>query len=388
VPRSTAAPSRSGARTGTQSPKSARTTKSARPTKRPPAKGRRRARPRRGRRAALLVVLVATGVVAWPALRQHLSAVPFLDSIVSALPSSSAPAWPLTGVPVDAVPDRPALAVKIENSVDARPQTGLDAADVVWEQVVEGGITRFVAVYHSTLPPEVGPVRSIRPMDPAIAAPLGGLLAFSGGVPSYVTAAQDAGLQVLSQDTGAGGFSRTSTRTAPHNVYAVPQTLLDQADAAHRAAPGIQFDHAAGSPTAVAEGQPATSLDLTLSGVSHPRWTWSAADGRWLRSEGSAPAVEADGRRIGAANVVVLRVDVVATDARDPAGNPVPETILTGTGRALVASGGHAVEATWSKSGTGDRVDLTGADGDPVELAPGSTWVELVPNGGGAVTTG
>jgi hypothetical protein len=294
------------------------------------------------------------------------------------------------GVPADAIADRPALAVKIENSVDARPQTGLAAADMVWEQVVEGGITRFVAVYHSDLPPEIGPVRSIRPMDPAIAAPLGGLLAFSGGVPTYVTAAQDAGLQVVSQDSGADGFHRTTTRAAPHNVHAVPQTLVDQADADHRAAPGAQFDHSAAGeqPTAVAAGQPTTTLELTLSGVSHPRWTWSAADGRWLRSEGSTPAVEADGRRIGATNVVVLRVDVVATEARDPAGNPVPETILTGTGRALVASGGHTVEATWSKPGTGDRVTLTGADGAPVTLAPGTTWVELVPNSGGAVATG
>src|SRR3712207_2219090 len=107
-------------------------------------------------------------------------------------------------------------------------------------------------------------------MDPAIAAPLGGLLAFSGGVPTYVTAAQDAGLQALSQDYGADGFHRTTTRTAPHNVYAVPQTLVDQADAAHRASPGAQFDHpAAGEePTAVAGGQPTTTLDLTMSRVS------------------------------------------------------------------------------------------------------------------------
>ncbi|MGY1592281.1 DUF3048 domain-containing protein [Geodermatophilus sp. SYSU D00708] len=338
----------------------------------------------------LLVVLVAAGVVAWPALQQRLSALPFVGSVVAALAPPSAPAWPLTGVPVDAVADRPALAVKIENSVDARPQTGLTAADMVWEQVVEGGITRFVAVYHSDLPPEIGPVRSIRPMDPAIAAPLGGLLAFSGGVQTYVGAAQDAGLQVIRQDSGAAGFSRTATRVAPHNVYAVPQTLVDQADAAHRAAPGAQFDHpAAGErPTAVAAGRPTTSLELTLSGISHPRWSWNPADGRWLRSEGSTPAVEADGRRLGATNVVVLRVDVVATEARDPAGNPVPETILTGTGRALVASGGHAVEATWSKPATGDRVRLTGADGAPVTLAPGTTWVELVPNSTGAIATG
>ena len=83
---------------------------------------------------------------------------------------------------------RPALAVKIENSVDARPQSGLNAADVVWEEVVEGGITRFVAVYHSTLPPEIGPIRSVRPMDAAIAGPLHGLFAFSGGQGPFVDA--------------------------------------------------------------------------------------------------------------------------------------------------------------------------------------------------------
>ncbi|WP_233517626.1 DUF3048 domain-containing protein [Geodermatophilus marinus] len=335
------------------------------------------------------MALVTAGVVTWHQAEEYLRDVPVLGEIIARTTPPSPPAWPLTGVPVDAVADRPALAVKIENSAAARPQTGLNAADVVWEQVVEGGITRFVAVYHSTLPPEIGPVRSIRPMDPAIAAPLGGLLAFSGGVPPYVAAAEAAGLQVIRQDSGAAGFSRTATRAAPHNVHAAPQTLVDQADAAHRTPPGAQFDHpAAGEqPTAVAAGQPATTLELTLSGVSSPGWAWSDAEGRWLRSEGSAPALEADGRRIGATNVVVLRVDVVATDARDPAGNPVPETILTGTGEALVASGGHTVEATWSKRGIGDRVTLTGADGAPVTLAPGTTWVELVPTGTGSVAS-
>ncbi|WP_236827398.1 MULTISPECIES: DUF3048 domain-containing protein [unclassified Blastococcus] len=333
-------------------------------------------------------MLVVAGLVVWPVVKPRVAALPFLDSVFAGT-SSSGPTWPLTGVPADTVTDRPALAVKIENSAAARPQTGLNAADMVWEQVVEGGITRFVAVYHSTLPPEIGPVRSIRPMDAAIAAPLGGLLAFSGGVPPYIAAAENAGLQVLRQDSGADGFFRTTARSAPHNVHATPQTLLDQADADHRSSPGEQFDHAAPGeqPTAVAAGRPTTTLDLALSGISIPRWTWSATDGRWLRAEGSTPAIQADGARIGAANVVVLRVDVVQTEARDPAGNPVPETVLTGTGRALVASGGHTAEATWSKPGVGDRVELTDADGDPVILAPGTTWVELVPISG-AVATG
>lgn len=333
-------------------------------------------------------MLVVAGVVVWPAVKPHVAALPFLDPVLAGT-SPSGSTWPLTGVPADTVPDRPALAVKIENSTAARPQTGLDDADMVWEQVVEGGITRFVAVYHSTLPPEIGPVRSIRPMDAAIAAPLGGLLAFSGGVPPYIAAAEAAGLQTLRQDAGADGFFRSTARSAPHDVHATPQTLLDQADADHRTPPETQFDHAAEGeqPTAVAAGRPTATLDLRMSGISAPRWAWSAADGRWLRAEGSTPAVQADGARIGAANVVVLRVDVVQTEARDPAGNPVPETVLTGSGPALVASGGHAAEAIWSKAGVSDRVELTDADGDPVALAPGTTWVELVPHSG-AVTTG
>ncbi|MEU2349874.1 DUF3048 domain-containing protein [Modestobacter sp. NPDC049651] len=330
---------------------------------------------------------MAAVVVGWQATGRDLSALPFLDSIAG---GPASPSWPLTGVPAGAGADRPALAVKIENSIDARPQTGLNAADMVWEQVVEGGITRFVAVYHSNLPPEIGPVRSIRPMDPAIAAPLHGLLAFSGGVPTYVDAAGNAGLQVLTQSSGTDGFHRTSTRRAPHNVYATPETLVGQADDAHRAAPAAQFAYprAGHQPTAVAGGQPTGTLALTMSGVGHPHWTWNAKVGRWLRAEGSTPAVEASGSQLTAANVVVLRVDVVTTQARDPAGNPVPETVLKGGGDALVASGGHTVAATWSKDDVDDPVTLTGADGDEVTLAPGNTWVELVPNRTGAVDTG
>ncbi len=380
MPASTAPRRRSGPSGGSRSRKGPPA------KKRKPAKGRRKQKSGRGRRAALLVFLVATVVVGWQAAGRDLSSLPFLDSIAA---SPTTPSWPLTGVPAEPVANRPALAVKIENSVDARPQTGLNAADVVWEQVVEGGITRFVAVYHSTLPPEIGPVRSIRPMDPAIAAPLHGLLAFSGGVPTYVDAARNAGLQVLSQDSGTDGFSRWTTRRAPHNVYATPETLLAQADDAHRAAPAAQFAYpAAGQqPIAVAAGQPTGTLALTMSGVGLPQWTWNAEVGRWLRAEGSTPAVEADGSRIGATNVVVLRVDVVSTDARDPAGNPVPETVLTGNGEALVASGGHTVAATWSKPRPGDPVTLTGPAGEQVTLAPGNTWIELVPNRTGAVAT-
>ncbi|PZA21697.1 DUF3048 domain-containing protein [Modestobacter versicolor] len=298
--------------------------------------------------------------------------------------------WPLTGLESGPVVPHPALAVKIENSLDARPQTGLNSADIVWEQVVEGGISRFVAVYHSVLPAEVGPVRSVRPMDPAIAAPLHGVFAFSGGQAGYVGAVAEAGMQVLSFDNGNDGFYRIDTRYAPHNVYAAPLTLVAQADAEHQAAPVPQFDLAPtpAQATGATAGTPATRLDLRLSPSARPNWTWDPTYQVWVRAEGTMPAVEADGTPLRATNVVVVRVDVVATSAVDPAGNPVPETVVEGRGEALVASGGRTLPVTWVKNSATDRLVLLGADGNPVLLAPGTTWVELVPNEGGAVTVG
>ena len=129
-------------------------------------------------------------------------------------------------------------------------------------------------------------------------------------------------------------------------------------------------------------------MKLELSGASAPSWAWSAPDAAWLRAEGPTAATQADGRQLRATNVVVLRVDVVNTRYTDPAGNPVPETELVGTGSALIATGGSTMQATWSKASDTDRVVLADVHGGPVLLAPGTTWVELVPNRTGSVTLG
>ena len=295
--------------------------------------------------------------------------------------------WPLTGRQSSSAISQPALAVKVENSVEARPQAGLAEADMVWEQVVEGGITRYVAVYHSRLPREIGPVRSIRPMDAPIAAPLKALIAFSGGQPDFLAALRRAGLQLVSHDAGAGGFYRVDHRWAPHNVYADPAALLAQAGRRHRAAPPAQFAIVprGGEPTAVTAGEPTRAVELTMSGTSHPRWSWSRTADAWLRWEGPVPAVGSGGRQLRARNVVVLRVDVVPTSYVDAAGYPVPDTVLVGSGDALVATGGRTVAARWSKRSLTEPVRLTRPRGGPLRLAPGNTWVELVPTGTGAV---
>jgi len=345
-------------------------------------------RSRRRLGAVLLAGFALSTLVGCGAEQDSAAAAPATSPVPAAAPTRVP--WPLTGLPSGAEPAHPALAVKIENSLDARPQTGLDAADVVWEQVVEGGITRFVAVYHSTLPAEVGPVRSVRPMDAAIAAPLHGLFAFSGGQQPYVDAVTDAGMQVLSSEAGSDGFYRIGDRGAPHNMYASPATLLTQADPAHQAAPPAQFAYATGGgqPAIATAGTPAASLALTLSGVSHPKWTWDPAGGTWARAEDGTPSVDTDGAPLDAVNVVVLRVDVITTGSRDPAGTPVPETLLEGGGEALVASAGRTMPATWVKRGETMPLVLLGADGNPIQLTAGNTWVELVPTAGGAVTVG
>jgi len=293
--------------------------------------------------------------------------------------------WPLTGVASDELVNRPALAVKIENSREARPQTGLEAADVVWEEVVEGGVTRYIAVYHSQQPEVVGPIRSVRPMDAHIVAPLVGLMVFSGGQPPFVDAVAASGLQVVSNDRGDAGFARSSDRRAPHNVYGTLAEFTAQADAEHLNSPAEQFAFASDVESAsTAAGTPAANLSLRMSGYSSPSWAWDEASGRYLRSEGTTPAVSVTGEQLGATSVVVLSVDIFNTEFVDPAGTPVPETQVIGTGEALVVSGGKSVPATWSKESSSAPTTLTGADGQPVRLAPGNTWVELVPSDGGS----
>lgn len=307
-------------------------------------------------------------------------------------PPPPPPTWPLTGLPRESEVG-PALSVKIENSPEARPQTGLEDADVVWEEMVEGGITRFNAVYSSAVPEVLGPVRSVRPMDAAISAPYGGVIAFSGGQLPFVEEVRATGLLVLSHDLGSPGFYRIRDRRAPHNVYATGSVLVGQATGGHTAPPPEQLGFAAdvAGSSAVVAGAPVSSLAVGFP-ASAPGWRWDpagtarGAGGDWLRDEGGREQISADGDRLTADNVLVLRVQIGSTGTFDPAGNPVPETLLEGEGEALVASGGKVLPVRWAKGGVAEPLRLVDASGAPVLLAPGNTWIELVPVVGGSVS--
>ncbi|QCB92842.1 DUF3048 domain-containing protein [Cellulomonas shaoxiangyii] len=353
---------------------------------------RARGRAARPRAAALLTVALSLTVAACGT--QTAAPAPPTETLAPSIAPAKAPApapevpptWPLTGVAGEPDP-RPALAVKIENTAVARPQSGLEQADVVWETVVEFEVSRLIAVYHSQVPDEVGPIRSVRPMDPTVLAPTHGLLVYSGGQPGILDLVARSGLQEVSHDAGAPGLYRIGGRSAPHNVYGSPATWWGIAEAG-RTAPAEQFAFARRpeQAAAVVAGTPASRLAFRLSGQSNPSWTWDEGRGAWLRYEGSSPATAATGAQLSAVNVVAVTAPHPNTQFGAQGGAPVPTYELVGEGDAVVATAGRTVAVRWRKDAEDQPLRLFHADGSEARLAPGNTWVELVPGGSGSLT--
>lgn len=338
--------------------------------------------------AAALLALTACGAPVEPDAPPPVTVTPTAEESRTTPPEPEvgAIAWPLTGIPVDEVPARSSLAVKVENTSAARPQAGLEDADIVWETVVEFSVPRFIAVFHTNSPEKIGPIRSVRPMDAAIIAPMGGILAASGGQGGILRLVRDADSQLLTHDGGNAGFYRSSARSAPHNVYSSAADLWEQASKKRQTAPPEQFAFAsdAASATAAAAGADTSSIALRM-GQGRPVWQWDADSATWLRSEGSVPAVSEAGERLAAVNVVVLSVQPYNSGFRAQGRTPVPNLRLEGEeGTALVAQGGKTIEATWTKGDIADPIKLVDADGKPVLLAPGNTWVEMMPTNEGS----
>ncbi len=342
----------------------------------------------------LLAVLLVAGVgtaLAWrtgwfsgPRLEQTSTPTPTPEpttpSPVPAPTPEPLPLWPLTGVPGQ-VTQHAAIAVKIENDAAARPQQGIESADIVYEELVEGGITRYLAVFHSTIPESVMPVRSIRPMDGPIASWTKGLMVFSGGQPAFANRAATDGMQLISMDYGDAGFSRSKARHAPHNVLGDMAKFQAQADAEHQGSPPAFADFVAvnGFASAQTTGQTFRTVSVTMSNGARPRWTYDVPSRSWLRFEGDQPAMVVAGSQIRATNLLIIKVDVRSTSGRDVAGSSIPESIMTGSGEGLVAGSGMVAPITWTKDAETDVMRYFDSKGEPISLLPGNTWVELVP---------
>lgn len=294
-----------------------------------------------------------------------------------------APGAPLTGLPVSdpAILDRVAVAVKIDNNAQARPQSGLDRADVIYEEITEG-ITRFVAVFHSTDAPTVGPVRSVRPADPLIVAPLNGLFAFSGGSPAAVALVRSAGLDTITENN-TDTLRRRSGRSAPYNLYTTTDALFAKAPAGAKAPPRFAQFLEQGEPFSPPGATPAVKVTVQAAPGVTATYDWDPAASTFKRStNGSAHALEGGGQ-IAPTNVIV-QFTPYSRFAAD-ANVTYPEVI--GSGEAVFFAGGSTVRGRWSKSGATGVTTFTDAGGAPLSLPPGRTLVELVSPGSG-ITVG
>ena len=290
---------------------------------------------------------------------------------VSATPSPTARPLlsPFTGEPVPSL--NRVLAVKIDNIVNARPQTGLTHADIVYVLPVEGGLSRFLAVFSSHYPPVIGPVRSAREDDLELLRQFGRpAFAYSGATATLLPYIQRTARIVNLYSGTTRGYYRDTSRGAPYNLYAHTRQLLAQAQAASKARDiGFRF------------GPPPPGGRATRSApVSYPaasfRFTWSANKGRWLVAMDGTPAKTTDGGRLAPATVVI-QYTTVRTSRFLEYGKPPPYAESAGSGTALVLRDGKAWTTHWSRPNANAGTTFTTASGRRMTFTPGQVWVVL-----------
>lgn len=289
------------------------------------------------------------------------------------------PTCPLTGedAPQGEVPDRPALAIKVENHPDARPQAALNDADIVVEEPVEGGYTRFIAIFQCASSGRVGPVRSGRLTDPDYLRQFGAaVFGYAGGVQAVKREVPAAGLVDVNYIEAADAYTRDPGRSAPHDLYTATAALW-RAGRSSSEVPEPVFGYAE---TWEGKARRVGTVRVPYSSVSDVYWSWSRREGGWLRSHGETPHTLEDGSRVSAATVVVQVVEVGASSIVDAAGNASPEVGLVGSGRVYVLRDGRVIIGRWQRDSLADVTTFVAKDGTEITLSPGRTWVELVPS--------
>lgn len=289
---------------------------------------------------------------------------------------------PLTGKPVAAeAARRPAVIVKVDNSPDGRPQAGLDNADVIFEEKVEGGVTRFVTVFHSRDTELVGPIRSLRTSDPAIVAALGGVFVFSGGAPVSLRRLKGIPVKVVSEDEGGGPFIYPKGRRRPYATFAATSRLRKEAARDAKTPPALFSFLAEAEAFAPAGVAPAAKASINYGGRTTGSFDFDATTATWLRSTNGTPHLLADGSRLAFSNVIIQFVPYKGAGYRDSSGTPVDEALVVGSGDAIVLVAGKQVRAKWSKPTPTSATTFSDSAGTPIKLLAGTTLVALPPVG-------
>jgi hypothetical protein len=344
-----------------------------------------------------LITVTAFGAVALTALGVTL-AVTLSGSPAAPRPAAAAPARPRTNVitptlrptptPTPTPPRgplldpftgksaralEPVLAVKIDNIVYARPQTGLQSADIVYMIPVEGGLTRFMAVFSSHLPQVVGPVRSARESDLDLLQQFGRpAFAWSGATPHlvpFIERARIADLYALQ----VGGYYRSPYRIAPYNLYANTKQLMSEAKGVSKAR-DIGFRFGSLQPG----GKAAASYSVKYPAASCT-FRWSAKANRWLAWIDGAPAMATEGGQLGGSTVIIQYTQIATSRFEEYGGRP-PYAKSTGSGRAVILRDGKEFTVRWSRPSLEGGTTYTLPDGQRMLFASGQVWVVLAPD--------
>lgn len=281
----------------------------------------------------------------------------------------------LTGRQVDpAVNKIPVTAVMIENSREARPQSGLQEAGVVFEAIAEGGITRYLTLYQDTAPESIGPVRSVRPYYIDWAFAFNPSIAHVGGSPEALQLLRTLNAQDLDQGANAGSYDRITGRYAPHNVYtsfARLQALQQKKGFTSSEFTGFAFKEKA----APVEPFTASSVAVNISSAFYnSSYTYDKVSNTYLRAlAGTAHNDERTGKQIAPSNVVVMTVPYSIQSDRIHS-----QYGTIGSGEVQIFQDGAVVKGTWHKASRENQITFVDAAGQPIKLTPGQTWVTAV----------
>jgi len=279
------------------------------------------------------------------------------------------PIYPLTGVenPDPAIAARPALIVKVDNVDQARPQSGFNEADIVFEEIINDRYTRFAMVFQSNSADPVGPIRSGRLQDVDLFTMLDHpLFAWSGGNATVTNEINNSELVNIGPSKAAV-YYRTKDRKAPQNLYSSTEALYSQTPVY---SPAAKQQFAYRPVDAPAAGTPSAGAAITLD-IIKARWDWDASQGLYLRSTQGQPHMDRNSGQVSTNNVVVLEMNYL------PGISGSPDAQTLGTGEAHVFTGGNYIHGTWTRNDIHDPFTLTADDGTTIQLTPGRTFVEL-----------
>lgn len=290
---------------------------------------------------------------------------------------------PLTGsvVETEAATKQAVTGIMIENSPDARPQSGLKDSGVVFEAIAEGGITRFLALYQNEKPQLIGPVRSVRMYYVDWVAPFNASVAHIGGSAAALAEVRNGNYRDIDQFFNAGAYWRATDRYAPHNVY----TNFERLDAlnAEKGYTESNFTAFPRTDSKATETPTATGINVTMSSALYnSSYVYDPATNLYNRSQAGAPHLDRESGQISPRVVVVMKVPmrIVLEDGY----REQVDTI--GSGQAYIFQDGAVQEVTWAKADRASQITFKDAEGKDVPLARGQTWITAVPSDTGGVT--